>query len=96
LESEKQIFTSLERLFGKIARRAFNVAELEQFRVECMRVVNAIKSIADRSALARCKRIVDAVGVGFTRVGEDIEKIEKRLDALEERTNPFDTSESDE
>ena len=85
MESEKQIFTSLERLFGKIARRAFNVQELEQFRVECMRVVNAIKSISDRSALARCKKLNDAVGVGFTKVSEDIESIEKRLEALEQK-----------
>lgn len=85
MESEKEIFSSFERIFAKLMKRAFNVQELEQLRVAIQRIIAAIRKIADKTALERCKRINDAVLKGFTRVGEDIVSIEDRLNKLEGR-----------
>ena len=88
MESEKDIFSSFERIFAKLMKRAFNVQELEQLRAAIHRIVAAVRKIADRSALERCKRLNDAVLRGFTRVSGDMVDIEMRLDKLEGKKEP--------
>jgi len=94
VDSDKEIFSSFERIFAKLMKRAFNVTELEQLRVAIQRIVAAFRKIADRTALERCKRLNDAVLKGFTRVSEDIVDIEARLKKLEGQSD--DSAKSDE
>lgn len=85
MESEKQIFSSFEKIFSKLARRAFNVPELAQLRSESEQIVSAIRAIAEKVALGKCKKLNDAVSFGFTKAGEDIEKIEIEIANIEHR-----------
>lgn len=96
MDSEKEIFSSFERIFAKLMKRAFNVQELEQLRVAIQRIIAGIRKIADRAALERCKRLNDAVLKGFTRVSEDIVDIELRLNKLEGKEAPRQSPAKDE
>lgn len=85
MESDKKIFSAFERIVARIVRRAFNVQELEALRVEIGRMVEGVRKIAEKRALEICKKLNDAVLYGFTKVGEDMDKLEKRMDRIEAR-----------
>lgn len=83
MEPEKQVFSSLERI-TRISGRGLNVVQLEQLRSEVAKLTAALRQMVERVALQKCRKLNDAVGVGFTQVAHDVDAIETRVKALEE------------
>lgn len=82
MENEKVLYSAIEAVFAKVTKRALNTVEMERLRVESRRMVQAIKSMAERQALEKCNKLNLATREAFHQVALDVKDLNERLDTL--------------
>lgn len=93
MENEKVLYSAIEAVFAKVTKRALNTTELERLRSESRRMVLAIKSMSERTALEKCNKLNIATREAFRQVALDIKELTERLDKVD--GGKFLTEESD-
>ena len=85
-QARQKLIGIFDELSSKIFGRSLDIKKLERLNIVSAKLASIIETVASMSALERCKLLNDATKLGFRMTAEDIDSLEKRVKALEEKT----------
>jgi hypothetical protein len=82
----KQKFSvQIHQLF-RTAGFTMSITQTEQLQLVSDKIIDLVEDIAKERAVELVRKMQEAVGAGFTKIGQDIDAIEARLDKKDSLT----------
>ena len=81
---------AMSNIFAKVGKATLDIPATERLRAETARITEAISKLARQISLETLKRVDTGLVAAFKEMGDDIEKLEKRVEALENKKSVED------